>query len=119
MRISSKDTIAGHPILVIRDLLRAASGRFPWTAALIEDRCNVTPREAWCIAKDLEAQGYLRRDDSGPEGPVGWRVTTKGRALAMASARRPVHRKTAERVLRAFLERVAKLREDERFLYKV
>ena len=118
MRISSKDTLAGHPILVIRRLLRAGGGS-PWTRGLIEDSCNVTPGEAGRIAQDLEAQGYLRPDDSERGGPIRWRVTTKGRALAMASARRPIHRKTADRVLAEFLQRVARVRDDERFLYKV
>jgi hypothetical protein len=90
MRISSNDTLAGQPILVIRRLLRAGGG-FPWTRA--------------------------RQDESGCDGPLPWRITTKGRALAMASARSPVHRKTADRVLAEFLERVANVRGDERFLY--
>lgn len=52
------------------------------------------------------------------ESPV-WSTTIKGNALAIASAARPVLRKTAECVLAEFLDRVTEVRESDTHPYRV
>src|SRR5207244_9199864 len=48
-----------------------------------------------------------------------YEVTTLGNALAMATAGKPIHRRTADRLLSDFLSRVKQVNEDDHFLYKV
>ena len=48
-----------------------------------------------------------------------FRLTIKGQTLANASAGRLLHRKTAERLLAQFLERVQRVNSTQEFVYRV
>jgi predicted nucleotidyltransferase len=89
--------------------------------------------------RELEVDGFLERMSErewheehvvvqGTETPLdewdlsespAWSTTIKGNALAMASAAGPVLRKTAERLLAEFLDRVKEVRESDTYLYRV
>lgn len=95
--------------------------------------------EAIAVIEELESDGFLERkserewhdeavavqgsaaplDDWNVSESPAWSTTLRGNALAMASAARPVLRKTAERVLAEFLGRVKAVKESEAFLYRV
>jgi hypothetical protein len=51
--------------------------------------------------------------------PVRATLTPKGETFANVSAAKPIHRKTAERVLAAFLERVNAVNATSEYLYRV
>jgi hypothetical protein len=104
MRISSTDRVAGQPVLQIRKLLRLGKD-YVWGQKHVEIFLGVDAPTAAQVLKMLEADGYIERDQSGPED-VAWINTIEGNALAHASAVRPVKRATAERHLDAFLSRV-------------
>jgi hypothetical protein len=119
MRIVSDEIIAGYSALEVRDFLR----RYRLTNFYIEaaeDALVLSPRTATIFMnklKGLEFIEELTRDRW--DGRRVFRLTTKGQALANASAARPLLRKTAERLLAQFLERVQRVNGTEEYVYRV
>jgi predicted nucleotidyltransferase len=117
MRISSSDTIAGHPILQIRRLLAKgqADDLVAWD---VERSLAVDTAEARRVLILLEHEGYLELYmDYLPNEQ--WRTTLKGNTLAQASAARPISRAKAEQRLAEFLARVEQLNADDTYVYRV
>jgi hypothetical protein len=119
MRIVSDDVIAGYSALEVRDFLR----RYRLTDFYIEaaeDDLVLSPRTATIFMnklKGLEFIEELARDRW--DGRRVFRLTLKRQALANASAARPLLRKTAERLLAQFLERVQRVNGTEEYVYRV
>jgi predicted nucleotidyltransferase len=118
MRIDPKGTIAGQPALKIRELLKYGMNGFPWGTALVSKKLNVSDAEANRIIEDLYKQGYVESYNGHP-GRQSWKNTTKGNALSLASAAKPVKRTTAEKILNEFITRVQRVNEEPYYLYKV
>ncbi|WEG13435.1 hypothetical protein PU629_03440 [Pullulanibacillus sp. KACC 23026] len=112
MRINKEDILAGFPILEMRDLFRSF-GQGVINIQTVALKLNVTLDEAEEVMKCLERQGYIEK-----EGDDRWDKTIKGNALTNAKAGPGFSRKTAERKLNDFLERVKKVNESN-FAYKV
>src|SRR5262249_24552201 len=73
---------------------------------------------ATAIARDLVRMGLV--EDSARNGKTNrYRVTVAGRRLVVASAVRPLTRRTADRVPERFLERVRAVNADSYHLYRV
>jgi len=77
---------------------------------------NVPAEHARSLLAILVAEGLVEPADyvrvvEGRE----YRLTTKGLALAQASAARPLHRKTVQRRLHELIERMVQANRDERF----
>src|SRR5690348_2085525 len=104
MRITSEQVIAGYPALEVREFVR----RYRFTEFFSEAAqysLALKPRSAVLFLKRLAALGFIvESGNSG--GRSAFQVTNSGLALANASAARPIHRRTAERVLAQLLERV-------------
>jgi ribosomal protein S19E (S16A) len=85
-----------------------------WRDAALERAAKLPPGTGRALARALEAEGLIEaaRHD-------GRTVTQAGDSLAVATAARPVSRKTAERALAQFLERVARVNDDPYFLARV
>jgi predicted nucleotidyltransferase len=119
MRIVSDEIIAGYSALEVRDFLR----RYRLTNFYIEaaeDDLVLSPRTATIFMnklKGLEFIEELARDRW--DGRRVFRLTIKGQALANASAARPLLRRTAERLLAQFLERVQRVNSTEEYVYRV
>lgn len=122
MNITSDTTLVGYPILKIRQLLRAI--RLHWhgkgmiyilTTNITADNLDITEEEAQGVLNELVSLGYLSRIDNSDFYPI----EPPGNALRCASAARPIHRKTADKVLHQFLERVQQVNSDPYYLYKV
>ena len=69
------------------------------------------------LARRLVSEGYLE-SVRGPSRMV-YRTTLKARALALATARRPIKRQTAEKLLGEFLDRVDRANSSPNYLYSV
>lgn len=113
MRIRPDDVIVGQPALAIRKLLRQESG----TVATISESLGVDLVTARQVSQELFAEGYIEpavhaRDES-------WQTTTRGNALAHATARKPITRKTAERLVAEFLNRVRAINACDDYVYRV
>lgn len=118
MRIIPTSRIAGHPAVVIRDLLRGLGGGL-WGWIDVAARLGASRAVAQRVITRLVTGRYVRRDWTFTEGGPWYSRTTKGNRLALASAAPPLKRQTAERQLQAFLDRVAIVNGDPFFLYRV
>jgi predicted nucleotidyltransferase len=117
MRIDPRSTIAGQPSLAVRELLRR--GRTgEWGAPYVQAVLDIGPDEAERVLTALRNQGFIEPGISNA-GEQLYRLTVRGRALAGASAGKPIQRSTAERLLREFLDRVDLVNSDPHYLFRV
>jgi DNA-binding PadR family transcriptional regulator len=117
MRIVSEQLIAGYSALEVRDFVRRY--RFvKFFAEAAEEALVLSPRTAAVFMNKLVDLGFIETTGTSDRRKV-FQVTNKGQALANASAARPIHRKTAERVLEQFLERVQLVNSMPEYAYRV
>src|SRR5215471_8646618 len=114
MRIDSKGTIRGYPMLLVRQTLRRLRGDLVWGEEALERAAKLPSGTGRALARALQAEGLIEASRHD-----GWTVTQAGDTLAVATAARPVSRQTAERALAQFLERVARVNDDAYFLARV
>jgi predicted nucleotidyltransferase len=114
MRIDSKGTIRGYPMLLVRQTLRRLRGNLAWGEEALERAAKLPSGTGRALARALQAEGLIEASRHD-----GWTVTQAGDTLAVATAARPVSRQTAERALAQFLERVARVNDDPYFLARV
>jgi DNA-binding PadR family transcriptional regulator len=117
MRIASEQLIAGYSALEVRDFVRRY--RFiKFFAEAAEEALVLSPRTAAVFMNKLVDLGFVETTGTSDRRKV-FQVTNRGQALANASAARPIHRKTAERVLAQFLERVQLVNSTHEYAYRV
>jgi predicted nucleotidyltransferase len=119
MRIDSKDTILGVPILMIRTLLRRSMS---YGGAISERLARRTlklgPERTREILDELVRQGCYEAGENDLGEPY-WENTLKGNTLAMATAARPVTRAKADQIFADFMLRVQQVNDDPYYLFKV
>ena len=117
MRIRPDDVIAGFPAEQIRKLLRQS------TLSLSVDEATkilgLNERSALKLLNDLEKQGFIEKNAFAPDPNKNWKNTIKGGALSKALFSAPVSRRAAEQKLSEFMDRVRKVNEADRFLYRI
>lgn len=119
MRIVSEEFIAGYPALEVRDFLRQYRLTDFYIGAA-EDALVLSPQTATIFMNKLKGLGFVDElERSKWNKRRAFRLTIKGQALANASAARPLHRKTAERLLTQFLERVQRVNDTQEYVYRV
>ena len=116
MKIDSQDTISNISIIKIRGFLRNA--RDQWSSRHLEKALGLHPEHTETLVNELLSLGLIEYVDQY-EGEKYWGNTIKGNALANASAAKSVNRKTAEKALNLFLERVEHVNSNPYYLYKV
>jgi len=114
MKIRKTDVICGYPALLIRDLFKKLL-QTEWLPGAIEQILAPETAEATSLIEALLRNSYI--EPSPIDGH--YHLTTKGYALAHATAARPIRRKTAERVLEEFLARVEAVNRDPELLFSV
>lgn len=122
MRIDPTDTIAGTPIVHVRDALRRFSGG--WFSDdefldAVEKGAPVASRDDLWDA--LRHRDLLRPNTDLPwdETHRFWAATPAGARLAAATAAKPLKRATAQRNLDAFLDRVAAINADDQYAHVI
>jgi predicted nucleotidyltransferase len=117
MRITTNQSIAGYPALQVREFVRKY--RFTNFSARAAEAALMLSTEASAnfLSKlvDLGFIGKSRERD----GIQLFQLTGSGQALANASAAKPIYRKTAERILAQFLERVHTVNANPVYLFRV
>ncbi len=117
MRIRPDDVMAGFPAKQIRKLLRQS------TLSLSVDKATkvlgLNERSATKLLNDLERQGFIEKNAFAPDPNKKWKNTIKGGALSKALFSAPVSRRAAKQKLSEFMDRVRKVNEAGRFLYRV
>src|SRR5581483_5665468 len=118
MRITSMETIAGQLAFSMRKLMQRREGNQETIAEVLK----LDASDAERVFQDLCTENYIEPLD--PIDPsetdrTRWRTTIKGNALAHATARKPITRRTAERLIHAFLNRVNEINSCEDYIYSV
>ena len=117
MKINKDDILFGFPILEIRKLLKKGIDS-SYSTELLKQVLNIKESTAQHLINNL-LQGEFIRKDRVHNGTQYYENEMKGNALAMASAAKPIKRKTAEEKLSGFLERVEVVNNDPYYLYKI
>jgi hypothetical protein len=112
MRITSDQRIAGYPAVQIRRLMReTVCGSITLRHVRLVLRCSDSG--AASVLNRLEKDGLIESVRGRLE------QSTKGRALAMATAAPPLRRATAARLVAAVIERARALNADDSWAYRV
>jgi len=117
MRIVANQSIVGYPALKMRDFL--------WkyqltgiTEETIQTSLDLNPIDASDFLSKLVDQGLIK-ESHRHNGYTLFDLTDCGVRLANASAAKPIHRRTAERILSEFMERVHAVNATPEYLYRV
>jgi len=114
MRIQAGEAIFGIPMLIWRDAFRVLDrGSCPCSGPWLEKRLGLDQDKGRACLAELAKAGMITQDDLG-----NWRLSVKGHALALSSLR-TFSRKSVERALQAFLERVDTVNREDCFFVKV
>ncbi len=119
MQIAKDQLIAGQPALKVRSFVRAYRILSFYTSEF-EKLLNFSPAEAEDFAHEMVSLGFLTQTTYCPVNnrPV-YQVGDQGHMLANASAAKLITRKTADRVLQEFMERVRIVNASTLYAYKV
>ena len=117
MRITKEEVVAGHSALRMRGFLRRFErGFFMLSAA--ESFMQLKSRQAAEFINDMIALELIE-----PTMPfrdkTAFQVARRGHAFANATAATPIHRGTAERVLREFMDRVNAVNASKEYAFRV
>ena len=104
--------IAGDPAVQIRQLMRETVGR-SITLRYVREILRCSDAAATRVLNRLQKDGFVEPARGNLE------PTTKGSALAMATAAPPLRRETAARLIAGLIERAHALNADERWAYRV
>lgn len=118
MRIQKNDLIAEQPIFAIRKLLKYEDG----TITTIAETLGINREKAKEVFQTLCTEGYIKQkapSNNSDKNNPSWENTIKGYALVNATARKPITRKTAERLLQEFLQRVEKINSSDDYAYYI
>ena len=114
MRIDPKDTIGGHPALVVRKTLRHLRDCDQWKLANLEAAAALPPGTGNALLNALRTEGLIEAS-----APGAWTLTQAGRTFSSATAASRVTRATAEKALAQFLDRVTEVNQNPYFLARV
>lgn len=103
MRVESITEIAGLPVLEVRRFLRDTMHDYGWDGHTLKAVLKLSDRRCAAVLRSLSEEGYI---EASPSFQGAWRNTTKGNALACASAARSLRRQTADQKLGELLDRV-------------
>jgi hypothetical protein len=112
----AKADTAGVSATAVRDFLLQSAETPRWSLAHLQKTLAVNTQTARGVLTALSAVGYIEPD---PEDPRHWRNTAAGNAMAGVSKARPIKRKTAEKALTEFLNRVREVNLEPGYLYSV
>ena len=117
MRIDPKATLAGVPLISIRDFLRRHSLRL-WTVADAARDLHLSENHASAVIDALVRDGYVEKD-ADARSIQHWKSTSLGAKLAAAHATRPISRRTADQKLAELITRARHVNQTDSFAFRV
>lgn len=119
MRIEPDALVAGFPARRVREFLRQSNEFLSHHHA--RKTLGLNRKKAMHLLERLKQEGFIERNTKVPDTETEqyWKRTLKGSALCKALFSRPVSRRTAEKKLNEFMNRVQEVNTDNRFLYRV
>ena len=118
MYIDPQSIIAGAPALSTRNLMRRI-GDGNVSLESLAYYLKMDKDTSQCIRERLSEEGYIELNNEIPDKKEYYKTTLKGNSLALASAAKPLTRKTAEKKLAEFMGRVTTVNSNEYYLYKI
>lgn len=121
MNITKNQLIAGYPAIQVRNFLRKFGG-LNIRAVFVQRILHVDFAQADVFLREMAQLGYLQhKEDLRGEEEQTYEVTSSGLRLANASATQPISRKTAERVLGEFMNRLHEINASAKdpYAYKI
>lgn len=115
MKINSKETIAGYPILKIRDLLRYNRGL---NELILENALKISANEARRVLQEMVALGLIEKDEEDMDG-FWFLITLQGNSLGNAKAIPSISRAKADVLFEKFMLRVKEVNKNPQYLYKI
>jgi predicted nucleotidyltransferase len=112
MRIALDQEISGFSAVRVRRLMRKAVGR-SITARYVREILDCSSSDASRMLRYLLEDGFVEFVGSHLER------STKGSALALATAARPLRRETAARLVAELIERARALNADDKWAYRI
>jgi hypothetical protein len=112
MRIDKDQIVAGLPARDVRRFMRSVTRKVIHAGSAAQT-LGLTKRESEQFLCGLEREGLISTETGYTE------YTVKGSAFAMATAARPLHKNTAERLVGEVVERAQIVNLDTRFAYRV
>ncbi len=116
MRIDKKQKIAGISAITVRDFLAKVKDRL-FTGSDASRFLKTDDQTVTAILAELHSCEYIELYDLKTE--TVWEVTTAGRTFSMASAAKPILRKTANKKIQEFLDRVEIVNSSNHYIYEV
>ena len=114
MRVDPNSTVAGYPVLLVRQALRKLRQIDQWDASTLAVAAGLPAAAGLELAKALASEGLIRNVQKD-----AWTVCQDGMTLTAATAGKRLTRSTADRQLAAFMDRVARVNSDPYFLGRV
>jgi predicted nucleotidyltransferase len=118
MYVDPTSEICGISAVRVRDLLSAASF-LHWTTVYVEDRLRISNAQARQLVEELLRLAYIRPVDTRDSSNDWYTRANDGATFALASAAKPLTRKTADRKVREFLDRIHQVNSSQQFLHRV
>ncbi len=118
MYVDKKKKIAGQPSIMVRDFFKKVDDHSFRLSALIKG-FQTTPRIGCNILKKLHEANYIKESKYSTATLKEWELTSQGRRVALASAAKPLLRKTADKKINEFMERVKLVNSTPDYLFKV
>jgi predicted nucleotidyltransferase len=112
MHIEPDEEIGGFSAIEVRRLMRKAVGR-SITVRCVREALDCSVSDASRVLRHLQKAGFVESVGSHLE------PTTKGSALAIATAARPLRRETAARLISNLIERARALNADDQWAYRI
>ncbi len=116
MHIDKTQIIAGFSAIIVRDFLMKSMDRL-FTEDGVVRHFKVNKAEAATIIEELQKIEYIEPVEIRKHQFLS--VTTAGRTLALASASKPILRKTADKKISEILNRVATINSSNHYVYAV
>ncbi len=117
MRLNSKDNISGFPILTVRKFLRNSgfSTDINSIKYFFKTESDKKPKSFLKALIENELVAFEKES----EGKNYYTITDKGSTLSKATARKPIFRSTADRLISKFINRLKTVRDKDYYLFKV
>ncbi|MBR1300067.1 nucleotidyltransferase domain-containing protein [Bradyrhizobium sp. AUGA SZCCT0042] len=121
MQVSKSDTLAGLPLIKIRDFLRRYPRGYTVTAAAVEANLGLKNTSAEVVLQAMVTAGFLERKGQTGEGqtPAQFAVTVLGSRLSVARFVKRITRAKADALVREMLDRVTEINQRDELVFRV
>jgi len=117
MQITKEEAVAGHSAVQVRRFLRRFYGKFFMQSAA-ERIMQLKPEQAEKFVNEMVTLELI--EPTTPfDNEAAFEVAERGLAFANATAAKPIYRRTAERVLREFMDRVDAVNASKEYAFRI